>query len=812
MSIDQSKPLILIAEDDKVTSAILAKRLENAGYLVMTTTTGTQAVEACCKEQPQLVLMDASMPDLDGFEACRQLKNHSNPQINTIPIIIVTALDDQSVIDKTFSAGAEDYIQKPVNWNLLEHRLKVLIQKITAEKSLRESESKFQAIAESANDAIVTANHLGEIIFWNRAASVVFGYTENEILGHSINKLIPDEYLNKHLQGFARANATKNPKLFNQPLQAKGMKKNGTIFPVELSLSTWRSNHQQFFSCFLRDISERIKKQKELNKLSTAVKQSPNLVVMTNIEGLVEYINPQVEKITGYKKEELIGKHISLLRSSLNSLTDHPEVWEQLKQGRAWNGSLQNKKKNGELYWVRETITPINDEVGLATHFISTQEDITEERKIAKDNAYRASHDPLTGLINRYEFELHLDALLRSTEERETHALCFIDLDHFKNVNDTAGHLAGDELLRQLSSLMKQVGRKHDKLARLGGDEFALVLPHCEQAKALQIAEVLRQSISEFQLVWDKKTLKVGSSIGVVTIKKGDQASQVLKLADTACYAAKNTGRNKVYLFRKDDKYLNKKTEERQWLTKIEDALVSNQFALYAQKIVSLDPAFSIPKYEVLLRLVDKDKSIIPPGVFLPAAERFNLATKIDCWVIEHTLLWFNEHKAILDELESFSINLSGQSLADASLLPFIIKLINRLKFPTDKLVFEITETSAINNLSQAQSLISGLQKIGVRFSLDDFGSGLSSFAYLKNLPVEFLKIDGMFVKDIEKDPIDRAMVKSINEIGQVMGKKTIAEFVEDQKIVDILKEIGVDYAQGYHYSKPSPFIEIFNI
>ncbi len=812
MSIYISKPLILVAEDDKITSTILTKRLENAGYLVITATTGTQVIEQCCKQQPQLVLMDASMPELDGFEACQRLKNHSNPLINTIPIIIVTGLEDQSVIDNAFKAGAEDYIQKPVNWNLLEHRLKILIQKIDAEKSLRESESKFQAIAESANDAIITANHLGEITFWNRAACVVFGYTETEILGDTINKLIPKEFLSKHLQGFSRANKTINSLPCKQTLQVKGIKKNGTTFPIELLLSTWTSNDQQFFSCFLRDISEQLNKQKELNKLSTAVKQSPNLVVMTNIEGIVEYVNPRVEAITGYKKENIIGKNISLLRSGLNKLTDNPEVWEQLKQGIAWNGSLQNKKKNGELYWVRETVTPINDDEGLATHFISTQEDITKERKIAKDNAYRASHDPLTGLINRYEFELHLEALLRNTEDMETHALCFIDLDHFKVVNDTAGHLAGDELLRQLSTLMKQVGRKHDKLARLGGDEFALVLPHCEQDKALQIAEILRRCISEYQLVWDNKTLKVGSSIGVVTIKKGDQATQVLKLADTACYAAKNTGRNKVYLFSENDKYLNEKTEERQWVTKIEDALVSNQFALYAQKIVSLGPTFSMPKYEVLLRLVDKDKSIIPPGVFLPVAERFNLATKIDCWVIEQTLLWFNDHNSILEELESFSINLSGQSLADASLQPFIINLINRLKFPTDKLVFEITETSAINNLSQAQSLISGLQNIGVRFSLDDFGSGLSSFAYLKNLPVEFLKIDGMFVKDIENDPIDRAMVKSINEIGQVMGKKTIAEFVEDQKIVAILKEIGVDFAQGYHYSKPSPINEIFKI
>ena len=687
MSIDKSKPLILVAEDDSITSAVMAKRLENAGYAVITANTGLQAMEQCCKEHPQLILMDATMPELDGFDACRGLKDNPDTQINTIPIIMVTALEELSAIDKAFEVGAEDYVHKPVNWHLLEHRLKVLLQKIDAEKTLKENEA-------------------------------------------------------------------------------------------------------------------------QLKKLSTAVKQSPNLVVMTNLEGVIDYINPQVETITGYKKEDVVGNNISFLRSGESS--DHSELWKKINQGLAWNGALKNKKKNGDCYWVRESITPIMDDEGHVSHYVSIQEDITEEKKLATEIAYRASHDPLTGLINRHEFGVHLELLLRNTEEFEMHALCFIDLDRFKIVNDTAGHVAGDELLRQLSAQMKKIGRKHDRLARLGGDEFALVLSHCEQAKALQIAENLRQCINDFRITWDGKVLKVGSSIGVVSIKKGDQVTEVLKLADSACYAAKKTGRDRVYQFSEDDKYLSEKSGELKWAAKIEQALIENQFVLYAQKIVPLIDSKAVPKYEVLLRLIDEDKKIFPPGAFLPAAERFNLATKIDYWVIEQTLLWFVERPDILDKMESFSINLSGQSLADANIQMFIIDLIKTLNFPTYKLVFEITETSAINNLSQAQMLIAGLQKIGVRFSLDDFGSGLSSFAYLKNLPVEFLKIDGMFVKDIEKDPIDRAMVKSINEIGQVMGKKTIAEFVENQPIVDILREIGVDYAQGYHYSKPSPFCQAF--
>ena len=305
-------------------------------------------------------------------------------------------------------------------------------------------------------------------------------------------------------------------------------------------------------------------------------------------------------------------------------------------------------------------------------------------------------------------------------------------------------------------------------------------------------------------MIWDNNSFKVGASIGLVSVRKGDDAVEVLKFADTACYAAKNTGRNKIYVFSKDDSYLSTQSGEIQWVQRIERALDNNQFCLYAQKIVSLSiKGGHKSKYEILLRLIGDEGQVISPSAFLPAAEHFNLATKIDCWVIKATLDWFNDHPDELDAIDSFSVNLSGQSLADEKIQPFIIKLIRQLKFPAHKLIFEITETAAINNLTQAKKLMTGLQAIGIRFSLDDFGSGLSSFAYLKNLPVEFLKIDGMFVKDIVSDPIDRAMVRSINEIGQVMGKETIAEFVENQQIVDILKEIGVDYAQGYHYSAP---------
>ncbi|NOR68969.1 MAG: EAL domain-containing protein [Methylomarinum sp.] len=809
MNDELKKPLILVAEDDDITRIITVKTLENIGYRVITAINGKQAIDVCYQEFPQVILMDGIMPKVDGFDACQQIKQSADRRIRDISIMMVTALEDDDAIDKAFKAGAEDYIPKPVNWHILEHRLDVLIAKIQAEKSLRESEERFHAIADSANDAIISINSLGNVTFWNEAASRVFGYSELEMMNRPITILIPEENLAKHNKGFERANKSDVHTISKETRQLKGLKKDGSIFPLELTLSAWTLNDQRYYSCILRDITERLIKQEELNKLSTAVKQSPNLVIMTDLHGVVDYVNPQIKNITGYDYEDIVGKNINILRSGATAPSVYENLWKMIKLGRTWSGILHNRKKNGELYWAKESVSPIFSQVGLISHFIAIQEDITESKALAEEIAYRASHDSLTGLINRHEFEVHLNLLLRDSDNKDVHALCFIDLDRFKIVNDTAGHLAGDELLRQLGQQMKEAARKQDILARLGGDEFALILSHCEQSQAIKVAEKLQQIINDYQLIWDNHTFKVGASIGLVNVRKGDDATEVLKFADTACYAAKNTGRNKVYIFSEDDKYLNQKSGEIQWVPKIEKALENNEFCLYAQKIKPLSNTKQQEKCEILVRLIDDDGLVIPPGAFLPAAERFSLATKIDCWVIEQSLLWFTEHPEKLNELDSFSVNLSGQSLADDKIQLFIIELIERLQFPAQKIIFEITETAAINNLVQAQSLIGGLQKIGVRFALDDFGSGLSSFAYLKNMPVEFLKIDGLFVKDIVNDPFDKAMVKSINEIGHIMGKETIAEFVENQDIVDALQDIGVDYAQGYHYSVPAPLGEI---
>lgn len=424
---------------------------------------------------------------------------------------------------------------------------------------------------------------------------------------------------------------------------------------------------------------------------------------------------------------------------------------------------------------------------------------------------HMAYHDSLTGLVNRSEFEARVRKAMNSAKERDiTHALCYLDLDQFKVINDTSGHVAGDELLRHLAHIMKQEMRDRDTLARLGGDEFGILLENCTVDDALLIANKILYSIKQFRFTWEGKTFVVGGSIGLVSISAySTGVGQILSHADIACYAAKERGRNRVHVYTEDDSDLSQRQSEMQWVARINEALEQNRLLLHAQKIIPLNgdnPGNC--HYEFLMRIQDeKNSALIGPGAFIPAAERYNLMPALDRRVIEIATSHLADvmKTSSYDKLGKFFVNLSGASLDDQDLYAFILDRINTLKIPPDKLCFEITETAAIANLSDAISFIEEVKKDGCSFALDDFGSGLSSFSYLKTLPVDYLKIDGMFIRDMINDPMDQAIVEAINQIGHVVGLKTIAEFVEDEATLNKLKEIGVDFAQGFGIHKPGP-------
>lgn len=416
---------------------------------------------------------------------------------------------------------------------------------------------------------------------------------------------------------------------------------------------------------------------------------------------------------------------------------------------------------------------------------------------------YQSKHDSLTNLVNRTEFEIRVKRCLDMVKKNNSeHTLGYIDLDRFKLVNDICGHSAGDELLSQIAILFKHVVRKRDTVARIGGDEFGILLEHCSEQQAKIITEAIQKSLDDFRFYWQGKTFSPGASIGLVPINNTcTNYTELLKKADAACYAAKDLGGSRVYYLNGDNDEILIKRTQAIWINKINNAIKEDKLCLYLQPIVSTDgnePGF----YEALVRIIDNDE-IITPDTFLPAAERYGIIHKIDKWVVNTAIDQISKDQLISQQINKLSINLSGASLANDELLEFITRKLRRSNVDTKKICFEITETAAIQNLHKALHFIDTLRDQGCSFALDDFGTGLSSYAYLKSIPVDFIKIDGSFIRDIVNNDFDFTIVNSIKQIGHEMGKKIIAEHVEDDETLAILKKMGVDYVQGFNVGKP---------
>ena len=460
----------------------------------------------------------------------------------------------------------------------------------------------------------------------------------------------------------------------------------------------------------------------------------------------------------------------------------------------------------GEEFAIEDSAAPILHDSGTVHGVVLVFHDVTEQRRLSGEMTYRAAHDALTGLVNRAEFENRLRRTLsKSHETRNTHALMYIDLDRFKLVNDACGHAAGDQLLQQVTKLLQGTVRDRDTLARLGGDEFGVILEHCTVEHAQRVAEKVCQLMDDFRFSHGKERFRIGASIGLVPVDaRWATTEAILQAADKSCYAAKEAGRNRVHRWFETDVAMHARQGDMQWTTRIERALDDDRFVLFTQRIVPLGRRPHGVHAEVLLRMAEGD-ALVLPGAFLPAAERFHLASRIDHWVLQRAIGWMKAAPS-LDSLDMLSVNLSGQSVGDRVFHRWAVQVLSAAgREICCKLCFEITETSAVTNLADAALFIAQVRAVGVRVALDDFGAGASAFGYLKNMPVDFLKIDGQFIRDLVTDPLDEVTVRCFAEIAKVVGMKTVAKFVDRQDVLTKLDVMGIDFAQGFLIHRPEP-------
>jgi len=540
-------------------------------------------------------------------------------------------------------------------------------------------------------------------------------------------------------------------------------------------------------------------------------------VIATDARGAVVFLNPAAEALTGWSAAQAAGRPLHEVyrvidehsRAPLDYIAAGPP--SAAAPGDPERSAVRLIRRDGQETSVHDSFTEVRETGAARTGYAVVFHDVTQMRALAQQLSWQASHDSLTGLVNRRELENRLGQLVDSARTQgRHHVLLYIDLDKFKTVNDTCGHAAGDELLRSLTALMSAKIRGSDTLARLGGDEFGALLQSCPLDQGLRIANAIREVVRDFRFTWEGKSFTVGASIGLVPIDaaSGDMA-EILTAADACCYEAKNKGRDRVQVHRHRPD-AQRAAGEPQMISRLTHAFEHGEFVLYQQHIQPLKGAVSSPHFEILVRMRGENGELVPPMAFIPAAERYNLLTAIDRLVIGELLKVLASRQrsgrsAMAPEAGLYSVNLSGASINDSSFPDFLRRELARYPVPPSLLCFEVTETTAISNLTKAAELMHELKSMGCRFALDDFGIGMSSFAYLKYLPVDFLKIDGTFVKDMASDEMDCAIVEAINRIAHILGMQTVAEIVEDEITLERVRALGVDYAQGYHIARPEP-------
>jgi diguanylate cyclase (GGDEF)-like protein/PAS domain S-box-containing protein len=693
----------------------------------------------------------------------------------------------------------------------------IAVRRKQDETALRISESRFRSLFDNVVDGVFQVDAEGRLISANPALVRMLGYESLDEIGEaSVTDFCADPLDRERLM----IELTTHGRVRNYEYRLR--RRNGSLIVVVENSRLVKDEAGRLAYCegTITDITQRKAAEralfKEKERAQVTLKSIGDAVLTTDASGFVEYLNPVAEQLTGWERREAQGKRIEDVVRLLNELDGTPiedPVSRCLREGRvvvlAANAVLV--ARDGATIAIQDSAAPIQDRNGGIVGAVMVFHDVSTERQLHRKLSYHASHDSLTGLINRREFEERLSAAVRSVADGaiETFALLYMDLDQFKIVNDTCGHAAGDLLLRQLADVLQQRVRTHDVIARLGGDEFAVLLLDCPAPRASEIAEQLREAVSRFRFTWRDGSMQVGASIGIVPAGKDNEGvAALMSAADVACYVAKDLGRNRIHVYEEGDAA--ERHQEMQWIARINRAREQERLELYYQPIVPIGGASKeYPHFELLLRMRDESGELVMPNAFIPAAERYNLMQSLDRWVIHEVLegLVYREQSGTAPY--TLAVNLSGTSLNDARFLDFLLGELSAAHVPEGALCFEITETAAIANLGTVVRFMQALREHGCLFSLDDFGTGLSSLTYLKNLPVDYVKIDGQFIRNVTKDAADESVVDAIARMARAFNIRTIAERVESREVFLRLGEIGIMYAQGYYIAVPQPIADL---
>ncbi len=668
----------------------------------------------------------------------------------------------------------------------------------------QELSADLQALLDASPDAVLIVDRTGAIVAINRRTEILFATTAEQLRGRPVETLLPERLREAHAAARSAYSRTPTVRAMSARGGLMGLRGDGSEFPVEVSLTPVIGSPEGLVIAVVHAVATR----------TGALDAIADAVFTTDAAGNLDYLNRAAEELTGWSREAASGRPLGEVLPLLGeSGAEPPEdpVTRCLRSGLP-GGACEARTPGRPGHDSRAldiSTTPIRDGSGAVTGATVVARDVTHARLIARQLSHQASHDALTGLVNRGEFERRLGrALASAAEEGVEHALCFLDLDGFKRVNDACGHLAGDELLRQLSDIMLERMRSRDTLARLGGDEFGIILEHCRLPRAARIAEDLRAAICAHRFGFNGETYAVGASIGIVPIRAGEQPSDLLRAADSACYLAKRRGRNRIQLHDRRQR-VPKTLRNRDWVRRVLAGIEDDRFRLHAQPLLPLDgPSGRPPRLELLLRLEQAKGDPLLPGAFLPAASRHGLMPRVDRWVIHRAVRGLSEWQRAYPGLEppTLALNLADQTVIGGEVVGMVQEALAAAGVKPDVLCFEIAESVAAADAAASIRLVSELRAAGCQVTLEHCGSGMVAFTLLRRLPVHYLKIAGHLVRGLARDPVDRALATALNEVGHALGLATIGVEVESPEVLAWLRRLGVDHAQGYSIGRPEPF------